>query len=182
MDTHDTKSGGENDINSIEQQIESLRKSSIEGDGFHQGFFKVFEEYKASVSREMMKMRKNLTIVRQENDALKGSSLELKKREDQLEKLKTRLQDIDDEQSIVQSSMKLKSSKIIVTAEDEELSKLSLENKILKAEKMNFSYLLQETVKKLKKKSHNIENALSLLNEADQTEIEEMFKDLGVKL
>ena len=53
---------------------------------------------------------------------------------------------------------------------------------MLKAEKTNFYYLLQETVKKLKKKNHNLENAVSLLNEQDQAEVEEIFKDLGIKL
>ncbi len=66
-------------------------------------------------------------------------------------------------------------------AEEEKLGQLQLENKVLRAEKTNFYYLLQETIKKLKKKNHSVENAISLLNEQDQAEVEEIFKDLGLK-
>ena len=65
---------------------------------------------------------------------------------------------------------------------EEKVIKLDYENKILKAEKANFYYLLKETIQKLKKKNNNLENALSLLNEQEQEEVLELFKELGVKL
>jgi len=97
----------EADLQTIEQRIEYLKQQEVEGP--YQGFFKVFEEYKAAVMKEMVKMKKNLQVVKQENDSLKSSNLEMKRKEDQFEKLRRQLEEAEDDENI---SKKLKDSSL----------------------------------------------------------------------
>lgn len=44
----------------------------------------------------------------------------------------------------------------------------------------NLLYLLRQTVLKLKKKNHTLDNAVSILNEEDRAEVIDLFKQYGV--
>lgn len=59
---------------------------------------------------------------------------------------------------------------------------LHVQNKMLEAGKENFYYLLTEVIKKSKKiKPDQLENALMMLNEADQDQVIGIFKSLNFK-
>ena len=47
---------------------------------------------------------------------------------------------------------------------------------------MNWIEMYRETVKKLKKKTNNFENAFNMLSEEDQQEVDAVLKEVGVKL
>ena len=96
-------SKGDGDLASIEKAMEKLRAKGGIGDD---AYYKVFEDYKAAVGREMLKMKKNLNIMRQENDNLKSSNLEMKRKHETIDKLKRQIEEIDEDHAILKNSMK----------------------------------------------------------------------------
>lgn len=69
-----------------------------------------------------------------------------------------------------------------MTEEEEQLGKLLVENKILRASKETHFYLLKELIKKLKKKTNCLDNALQIMDSEDQKIVEEIFREHGIKL
>lgn len=102
---------GGNDIYKIESKIEML-KQNADMHGSYEGFFRVFEEYKSAVGKEMLKMKKNLQVVRQENDGLKSMSLELKRKDEQIDRLKHQIDEIDDDHAIIKNANKAQESSL----------------------------------------------------------------------
>lgn len=66
-----------------------------------------------------------------------------------------------------------------------QIANIIAENKILHADKMNFFYVIQETVKLLKKKHDpKLNHAINMLNsEEDQKQVRKIFQEfkVGVK-
>jgi len=99
------------DVMNIELRIEQMR-SSGNMQGSYDGFFKMFEEYKAAVNKEMLRMRKNMQLMRQENDGLKAVSLELKRKDEQIHQLKKQMEEFDDDHAIIKRSSKIEESRL----------------------------------------------------------------------
>lgn len=93
-----------NDMASLETAMEKLRAHGGVGDD---AYYKVFEDYKVAVGREMLKMKKNLLVMRQENDMLKSASLDLRKKDEMLDALRRQVEDMDYEKGIMHSTQKI---------------------------------------------------------------------------
>lgn len=98
------------DMASLESAMEKLRAHGGVGDD---AYYKVFEDYKAAVGREMLKMKKNLQVVRQENDMLKSASHDLKKKDELLQALRRQVEDMDYEKGIMHSTKKIEQGSLL---------------------------------------------------------------------
>lgn len=95
------------ELANIEGKIDQLKKV---GDGDN-SFFTIFEAYKAAVNNELNKYKKNIQLLRKENDSLKSSAVDARKKEELIEKLKRKIEESEDDQSISSLSTRLKQSK-----------------------------------------------------------------------
>lgn len=146
-------------------------------------FLEIFEKYKAAMQKEMMSMRKNMTFVLQENNQLKSQILESNKKEGHYQQIEQQFQQLKKETAEYANSVNAKQSKTVQSnqLEEEEFTHMLVENRTLKSQKPLLNYVLQETIKKLKKKKNSLENALDMLSPEDLQSVLEVYDSLELK-
>ena len=127
-----------------------------------------FEYLKEEVLKENSYLSDKVEQLLLENDQLKIQSVEAAEKDNIILELK-------------EAISKLQSKRTSNTNSDQQVAFLIAETKRLKAEKMNFYYVIKELTKCLKKKKHQLKNALSMLTEEDLAEVDAVMEEFKIK-
>lgn len=126
-----------------------------------------FEYLKEEVLKENAFLNEKVEMLLLENDQLKIQSVETAEKDKMILELKDAV-------------AKLQSKRGPSNNMEQQVAVLIAESKRLKAEKMNFYYVIKELTKSLKKKKHQLRNALSMLTEEDLTEVDAVLQEFKI--
>lgn len=127
-----------------------------------------FEYLKEEVLKENSYLNDKVEQLLLENDQLKIQSVETSEKDKIILELKDAI-------------AKLQNKRGSISTNDQQVAFFIAENKRLKAEKMNFYYVIKELAKCLKKKKHQLRNALSMLTEEDLAEVDAVMEEFKIK-
>ena len=151
-----------------ESLIEQLDTLDISGEKASQ-LKEYFEYLKEEVLKENSYLNERVEFMGKEIEELKIQNMDIAEKDKKIKEMENMI-------------TKLRNTRNSFNDNDVKLATYIADNKRLKAERINYLYVIKEICKCLKKKkNHQVRNALSMLEEDDSQEIEATLKEFKVK-
>lgn len=170
-----TQDGAHEDPDLLESELQQMMtKDGGKGDEkFSQDFLKIFQKYKEAITNAMSKNMMKMTHIANENNKLKGIIMRDKNKDNEISRLKGEYAQLEEDFNKLNEYVKS-------TNNDNQLAAAKAEKSYLESYQHNLMFCFTESLKKSKKKTNALDDALDGLQEHHADQIIGVMEELKI--